>query len=184
MSDWPEDTIEATLSTETDFCLDFWHEPGCQSHFDDVSPGDTVQCNDDVTACSARWVLGNTIRLVPIPFAGMVPSCTHVAEPADRDPVNRQPDTGADEVNNDLDKLLTWAEQFRANDPPHASCQWKGTEASYTFTCNCGAACKIDSRWFAYLVMCPECRVVYHCVDDIPIERVTLDPGALTGEGE
>ena len=182
---WPPGTVTATLHKDTYFCIDLWHKKGCSSHYDGVSPGDIVTCEDDEVfpegvegkpKCTTQWRLGNTIRLIPLPFKDMIPSCTIRADYADpiealgRPRIERRPGP----LNNNWTQYYDWSKQYRTVKHPGAACQWKGTVATYDFICDhCSTHCLIDRSDFVYCAMCPSCRTIYHAVETIQIERVT-----------
>lgn len=49
---------------------------------------------------------------------------------------------------------------FNRTDKPNAFIQWKGTDVCMDFYCECGAHCHFDG-YFAYVVKCPHCEIVY-----------------------
>lgn len=60
---------------------------------------------------------------------------------------------------------------------PHASFQWKGTEADLTATCKCGHEFAILDA-FQYEVDCPSCRTHYHVWSDVTATYLTDEEAA------
>jgi hypothetical protein len=52
--------------------------------------------------------------------------------------------------------------------------QWKGTDACFDFTCQCGEGQHIDEK-FAYYVRCPECGALWKMPEDLQLQLVPAD---------
>jgi hypothetical protein len=198
---WPKGTITVEMSPRTLFCLDLRHtDPDgkpCHLHHDEGSPGDVITCSweefgKEPQGCGKQFRLGSTIHLVPWPFEGSIPACTKLAWVKDGQrttsrrevvlldgsttPLKRWEDPDA--VNDNFKRRWDWQQQFTAyadheDRAAHATCQWKGTEADYEFTCGCGYDLVVEQQWFVYQVMCPVCERIYVAIDDIPVEEIT-----------